>query len=460
MIKSFKEDRPFYKRLFIITLPIVLQNLIASSLNMLDTMMIGSVGEVELASVGIANQYYFLYSLMIMGISAGCGVFIAQLWGKKDVANIKKTLGIGLIAGVVATVIFGLLGAFFSKEIMSIFSTDKRVIEIGSDYLVIVVLSYLFTAITFNYAAALRSVGNTVLPMWASFIGLITNGVLNYILIFGKLGIPSLGVQGAAIATVTARIVECTIIIVGVYSKNKVLNAKVREFFGISNEVFNGLFKVTIPIVINEACWGLGNVTYVAIYGRIGTGAAASIQICTTVMNLFMIVTFGLANAAVVIVGNEIGANREERGRIYAKRISKLAIMVSIVLSLVLAISAPAILSIFNISEAVRLDSLYILYIYSAVLIVKVYNAVMIVGVLRGGGDATFGSLIQAITLWCIGIPLAFIGAFILHLPVYLVVFLTFIEEAIKVVIMIKRFRSDKWIHNIVKNIGGKNEIA
>ena len=453
LVKSFKEDKKFYKRLFLITLPIVIQNLIASSLNMLDTMMIGQVGEVELASVGIANQYYFLFNLIIMGISAGCGVFIAQLWGKKDEKNIKRTLGVGLIGGVLATLVFGLIGLLIPEKIMAIFNIDPNVIEIGSEYLVIVVMSYLFTSITFNYAAALRSVGNTVLPMWASFIGLLTNGFLNYVLIFGKFGAPVLGVKGAALATVTARIFECTIILIGVYSKNNVLRAKLSEFVGISKDVFKGLYKVTLPIILNEACWGLGNVTYAAIYGRIGTGASASIQICTTIMNLFMIITFGLANASVVIIGNEIGANREEEGKIYAKRISKLAIIVSIILAGILALSSSSILSMFNVSESVKRDSLYILYIYSAILIIRVYNAVMIVGVLRGGGDATYGSLVQGITLWCIGIPLAFIGAFVIKLPVYLVVLMTFAEEAIKVVIMLKRFKSGKWIHNMVKDI-------
>lgn len=453
LVKSFKEDKKFYKRLFLITLPIVIQNLIASSLNMLDTMMIGQVGEVELASVGIANQYYFLFNLIIMGISAGCGVFIAQLWGKKDEKNIKRTLGIGLIGGILATLVFGLIGLLIPEKIMAIFNIDPKVIEIGSEYLVIVVMSYLFTSITFNYAAALRSVGNTVLPMWASFIGLLTNGFLNYVLIFGKFGAPVLGVKGAALATVTARVFECTIILIGVYSKNNVLRAKLSEFVGISKDVFKGLYKVTLPIILNEACWGLGNVTYAAIYGRIGTGASASIQICTTIMNLFMIITFGLANASVVIIGNEIGANREEEGKIYAKRISKLAIIVSIILAGILALSSSSILSMFNVSENVKRDSLYILYIYSAILIIRVYNAVMIVGVLRGGGDATYGSLVQGITLWCIGIPLAFIGAFVIKLPVYLVVLMTFAEEAIKVVVMLKRFKSGKWIHNMVKDI-------
>lgn len=447
------KDKAFYRRLFCITVPIVIQNLIASSLNMLDTLMIGRVGEVELAAVGIANQYYFLYSLIAMGIGAGCGVFIAQLWGKKDKENIKRSLGIGLMVGGIISIMFMAVGILIPEKIMSLFNKDPRVIKIGSEYLVIVAISYFFTSITFNYAAALRSIENTVLPMVASFMGLITNGILNYIFIFGKLGIKPMGVKGAACATVIARTVECLIILISVYAKNKVLNAKIKELISPSKKVVESIYKVTLPIVLNEACWGLGNVTYAAIYGRIGTGAAASIQICTTVMNLFMIITFGLANASVVVIGNEIGANREDMGKIYAKRISKLTFLISIVLSVVLAFMAKPIMSVFNISEAVRLSSLYILYIYSAVLIVKVCNNVLIVGILRGGGDATYGSLLQAITLWFIGIPLAAISAFILKFPVHLVVLMTAVEEIIKVLILLRRFYSNKWIHNMVKDM-------
>lgn len=459
ILKDFHEDKEFYKRLFFITFPIVIQNLITSSLNMLDTLMIGKVGEVELASVGIANQYYFLYSIIVLGISIGSGVSIAQLWGKKDEKNIKRVLGLGLMIGISTTIIFVLIAQIFPQNIINIFNIDPQVIKIGGEYLKIVSIGYIFTSLTFSYATALRSLGNTVVPMLASFIGLLVNGILNYILIFGKLGLPAMGVKGAALATVIARITECSILLIYVYSKNKILNATIKEMTNITKDIVNLIYKITIPIVLNEACWALGNITYAAIYGRIGTKAAASIQICTTVMNLFMIITFGMADAAVVIIGNEIGANREERGKLYAKRISKLTVMIAFILSGILAISAAPILSVFNVSEEVKRDSLYILYIYSAMLIVKVYNAVIIVGVLRGGGDATYGTVLQGITLWCIGIPAAFVGAFILHLPVYLVVMMTVSEEIIKSIVLLKRFRSYKWIHNVVKEMGEEDSV-
>lgn len=451
-LSNYKKDKEFYRRLFIIALPIAMQSLITSSLNMLDTMMIGKVGELELAAVGIANQYYFLYSLLTNALAIGSGVLIAQLWGKKDTINIKRTLSKSLFYNVVLTIGFMILGLLLPGKIMSVFSNDPAVIEIGIDYSKIVVISYLFTSITFTFASGLRSIGNTKLPMWGSFIGLLVNGVLNTVLIFGLLGAPKMGIRGAALATLIARIVEFIIVVGIVYTKIDILKLKFKDMFELPESLSATLNKVTLPIFLNEACWAFGNITYTAIYARIGTSAAASIQICSTVMNLFMIVTFGLANASVVIIGNEIGANREDEAISASKKISSLSIKISIILAVMLALSAKPIISFFNVSAEVKMASQYILYIYALILIFKIYNAVMIIGILRGGGDTTYGSILQAFTLWLIGIPLAAFAAFVLKLPVYYVVMFAMIEEIVKLFIMMSRFKSFKWIKNMVND--------
>jgi len=451
-LSNYKKDKDFYRRLFIIALPIVIQSLITSSLNMLDTMMIGKVGELELASVGIANQYYFLYSLLANSIPIGSGVLIAQLWGKKDTINIKRTLSRSLFYNVILTTLFIVLGLLLPGQIMSIFSNDTAVIEIGINYLKIVVISYLFTSITFTFSSGLRSIGNTKLPMWGSFIGLIVNGVLNAILIFGLFGAPRMGIKGAALATLIARIVEFIIVVGIVYLKVDILKLKFKDILELPKSLSETLNKVTLPIFLNESCWAFGNITYTAIYASIGTSAAASIQICSTVMNLFMIVAFGLANAAVVIIGNEIGANREDEAISASKKISSLSVKISLMLAIVLALLAKPIVSFFNVSSEVKIAAQYILYIYALMMVFKVYNAVMIVGILRGGGDATYGSILQGFTLWLIGIPLAAFATFILKLPVYYVVMFAAVEEIIKVILMMRRFKSFKWIKNMVND--------
>lgn len=337
-------------------------------------------------------------------------------------------------------------------KIMGVFNNDSTLIKIGIEYLQIVVVSYLFTTISFTFASALRSIGNTSLPMWASFIGLIVNGLLNAILIFGMLGMPALGIKGAAIATLTARIVEFLIIVIKVYTKVDILKVKLSFGLQLSKSLSSTMNKVTMPILINEACWALGNIAYAAIYARISTSAAASIPICTTVLNLFMIVTFGLANVAVVIIGNEIGANREEKAIEASKKISSLSIKISVLLAFLMALLAKPVVGFFNVSDEVKFSSQIILYIYSCILVFRVYNAVMIVGILRGGGDATFGSILQGCTLWLIGIPLAALAAFILKLPIYYVVAFAMIEEIVKVLFMRRRFKSFKWIKNMVND--------
>ena len=456
-LSNYKKDKEFYIRLFVITLPIAMQSLITSSLNMLDTMMIGKIGELELASVGIANQYYFLYSLLANSIPIGSGVLIAQLWGKKDTLNIKRTLSRSLFYNIILTLGFMILGLSLPGKIMSIFSNDPAVINIGIDYLKIVVISYLFTSITFTFASGLRSIGNTKLPMWGSFIGLIVNGVLNAILIFGLFGAPKMGIKGAALATLIARIVEFIIVVGAVYLKVDVLKLRFKDMLELSKSLSETLNKVTLPIFLNESCWAFGNITYTAIYASIGTSAAASIQICSTVMNLFMIVAFGLANAAVVIIGNEIGANREDEAISASKKISSLSVKISIVLAIVLALLAKPIVSFFNVSAEVKMAAQYILYIYALVMVFKVYNAVMIVGILRGGGDTTYGSILQGLTLWLIGIPLAAFATFVLKLPVYFVVMFATVEEIIKLLLMMRRFKSFKWIKNMVND--EQNEV-
>ena len=451
-LSNYKKDKEFYRRLFIIALPIAMQSLITSSLNMLDTMMIGKVGELELAAVGIANQYYFLYSLLTNALAIGSVVLIAQLWGKKDTINIKRTLSKSLFYNVALTIGFMILGFLLPGKIMSVFSNDPAVIEIGIDYSKIVVISYLFTSITFTFASGLRSIGNTKLPMWGSFIGLLVNGVLNAVLIFGLLGAPKMGIRGAALATLIARIVEFIIVVGVVYTKIDVLKLKFKDMLELPKSLSTTLNKVTLPIFLNEACWAFGNITYTAIYARIGTSAAASIQICSTVMNLFMIVTFGLANASVVIIGNEIGANREYEAISASKKISSLSIKISIILAVILALLAKPIISFFNVSAEVKMASQYILYIYALILVFKIYNTVMIIGILRGGGDTTYGSILQAFTLWLVGIPLAAFAAFVLKLPVYYVVMFAMIEEIVKLFIMMNRFKSFKWIKNMVND--------
>ena len=435
MKKKFQNlftDSVFYRNLLIVALPIVIQNFIGCSLNLIDTIIVGKLGVSEIAAVGIANQYFILFNLLVMGLYSGCGIFISQFWGKKDTKSIRKVLGIALVSGVSISIIFAIIGTIIPGKIISVFSNDFKVVSLGEEFLRIICISYVFTAVTFAYSVALRCIEKAIIPMIISAIAIVINTALNYILVFGKFGFSPMGVSGSATATLIARIIEAFMMVIYTYKYNKVLAAKISELVDVTKEFVLNVYKTAIPVVLNEACWGLGVIVYAGIYGRIGKEAVASVQICTTIQNVFMVVVFGLANASAVMIGNKIGAGEEHTGKIYAKRFCVLGAIVAISLSGLLALTAPNMLSFFNVSTEVLHDSLIILYVTSLILIVRVFNIILIVGILRGGGDAKYSLMIEACTMWLIGVPLAFIGAFILKLPIYLVVALVTVEEIIK----------------------------
>lgn len=445
-------SKQFYWQLFVLALPIILQNFITSSLNMVDTIMIGHVGETEIAAVGIANQYFFLFNLIIIGIHSGCSVFIAQFWGKKDQENIRKVLGIGLLASSIIAVFFSILAIFYPHRIMMVFSEDPEVVRLGGIYLRAVGISYLFTGISFGYSTAARSIGNTMLPMLVSAFALFCNTLLNYFLIFGKAGFPALGVEGAAIATVIARIIEALLLYVCTYQV-EALKVTWQDLKGISREYVAKIMKTILPVVLNESSWGLAFVIYSVVYARISTQAITAMQINNTVQNLFTVAGFGIANAAAVMIGHKIGAGKEEEGEEYAWRFSYLSLGTGVLLGVMLALSAPLILSFFKVSGEVYHVTLFIMYFTALVMPIRVYCIIGIVGILRGGGDVRFSFIAEGITMWFIGVPLAFISAFIFDLNVEYVVAIISIEELTKAIIIFWRLLNKQWIKNLVREI-------
>lgn len=440
----------FYNTLLKLSIPIVIQNLITSSINAVDTLMIGKLGEVEIAAVGIANQYFFLFNLLIIGITSGAGIFISQYWGQKDEKNIHRTLGLSLISSTVFSILFTIVAMIIPEYIMLAFNKDPYVIQLGTDYLKIVSISYVFTAISLVYGVSSRCVEDTIGPMLVSIIALLTNASLNYIFIFGHLGFPAMGVKGAAIATLVARVVETIALIIYIFFKKGILAAKFKSIMDISKDFIERSLKTIIPVVINDMCWALAMIIYAIAYGYLGTQAMAAVQITTTIQNVFMVFTFGLANGASVMIGHQVGAGNIDISLEYTKRFIKLSTIVGIVIGILLAISSPLILSFFNISQEVYQSALRILYIIAITMVIKVIGIVNIVGILRGGGAVSYSLKVEALTMWLVGVPLVFFGSFILKLPVEWVVLLVSLEEVAKVIFTMKKLKGKEWIRQII----------
>lgn len=443
------KDKVYFKTLLVIALPIVLQNLIASSLNMLDTIMVGMLGEAEIAAVGIGNQVFLLFNVIVIGLGSGCGIFIAQYWGKEDVKNIRRVMGICLISASV--IAFAFTGAIllFSKEIVHIFNIDPNVIKHGGVYLKVVSISYIFTAITFSISNASRSIERAISPMVISFLALVSNGILNYIFIFGKLGLEPMGVKGAALGTVAARAFEAVALTLYVIKTNKVLLGSLHDLLDLSKDFVKNIYNTVSHVILNEAAWAFGMVIYSIIYGRMGTRELASIQIYNTISNFFTVIMLGTANASVVMIGKQIGRGDEEQAKRYGHQFVVLAIIIGMVISVSMAVSTKHIVNIFDVSDEVKHYTTMILYVVSAILTIRYLNVTMVIGVLRGGGDAKYGLFVDWFSMYFVGIPLAIVGAFVLKLPVYWVVALICSEELVKLFLVVKRLKSGNWIKTI-----------
>ena len=435
--------------MFRIALPITLQNLVLASLNLVDTIIIGGLGETAIAGVGLANQYFFLLNLLLFGVTSGAAIFTAQYWGNRDVKNIRRVLGLCIMTGGIGAFLFTIGGILFPNQILSIFSKDGDVILLGSRFLRIVSFSYIVTAFTFAYSFILRSTGNVKAPLAVSVTALGINTVLNYLLVYGYLGFPEMGVEGSATATVIARFVEFLLIIAIVYIRKYPVAATLKEMTDITASFVKQFFKVTLPVILNESMWALGVTLYAIVYARMGTDAIASTNISGTIEKIVWVVFLGFGNACAVMIGNKIGAGDKKEVVIYANRFAILGPAAALLAGIAMIFLSHFLLAPYNVSPAVMDYAQKNLIVFFLFMWAKVFNYINIVGILRSGGDTTFCLFLDTGGVWLVGVPLAFLGGLVFHLPIYWVYALVQIEEVIKLIIGIPRLVSKKWINNL-----------
>lgn len=450
-IQSQIDKKSFTRKMLYIAVPIMVQALIAASVNLIDTLMVGKLGEAAIASLGVANQYFMLYLMAVKGIYAGVGIFISQYWGKKDISRIKAFTVLNLKLGMMLTMLFVLVGSLMPEYIIGLFTTDGDVIQLGASYLMIVVISYLPYTISEGYSNTSRNVGRTMLPMIASIVALCVNVVLNYGLIYGKLGMPELGVQGAAIATLIARLIEMAVVLFAVYFNYKDIAVSLKDFIKSSRDVFNQVVAPMSQVVLNDVFWGLGMTIYTMIYGRIGTGALASVQIMTTVQNLFTTVIMAISAAACVMIGNQIGEGNHKLVKEQALYFIRIILYVTLIIGVFVGATVNMILSFFTIEAGVRQSAELLLYITAAFMPIRGLGMLFIIGILRGGGDAKSALKIELFTMWIIGVPACYLGAIILGWPVEKVYLLVMAEEIVKLILTSIRFKRDEWINDFTQ---------
>ncbi len=448
-------DREYIHEMRKIAVPIIVQQLMFSGLNMLGVIFVGQKGEVSVAAVGLAGQVAFLLNLVHFGIISGAAMFTAQFWGRRDIPNLRRVLGLCLMLAICASLIFFALAQLLPHQILSIYSKDAEVIQLGTDYIRTFSWTFLFFGITFSYALVMRSTGNVKIPTVISVVALSISTILSYALIFGKLGLPEVGIRGVAIAAVIARAFECVTLIAITYLTRSPVAASLRELTDFDAGFIGRVIKPMLPVILNELFWSLGITTYNVIYGRMGTASFAAMNIVSTMEQVAFVIFIGISNATSVLVGNRIGADKEDEAFTYAGRSLGLGIFGGLVIGLLLQLVKAPILSLYNVSPEVIENAGYIMNVITCFLWIRVNNMTIVVGILRAGGDTRFSLFLDGIIIWIIGVPMAYMGAFVFDLPVYFVYLCAMSEELTKWILGIFRYRSRKWINNLAAQVDG-----
>ena len=454
-ILSFYRDAEYFREVQKIAVPIIIQQLMFSGLNMLGVVFVGQKGDAAVAAVGLAGQVAFLLNLVHFGIISGAAMFTAQFWGRRDVPNLRRVLGLCLMLAILTSLIFFALAQLLPFQILSIYSKDAAVIELGASYMRTFSWTFLFFAITFSYALVMRSTGDVKTPTAVSVVALIISTFLSYSLIFGKFGLPEVGIRGAAMAAVIARAFECITLITLTYLKKSPVAASLRELTDFDVAFVTKVIKPMLPVILNELFWSLGITTYNIIYGRMGTTSFAAMNIVSTIEQVAFVLFIGISNATSVLVGNRIGADKEDEAFIYAGRSIGLGILGGILIGAALQLVKAPVLSLYNVSPEVIENVGHLINVVTFFLWVRVNNMTIVVGILRAGGDTRFSLFLDGIIIWLVGVPMAYLAAFVLHLPVYLVYLFAMSEEATKWLLGISRYRSRKWINNLAAQVEG-----
>lgn len=454
MDSSVKE---LYKKVFTIGIPVSIENMIYSLMNFIDVFMVGKenvvlgLGTAAVAGLGFANQIFMIFMVSLFGLNSGGGILAAQYYGKKDYKNLKKCLGITITVGLLFSFLFFLMGLFIPEKIIGIFTSDPKVLKLGANYFRIIALIYPLIGLGYSFNMQLRAIGKNQYSLYSTIIGLCINLVGNYLFINGNLGFPAMGVVGAAIATVIARIVSIFYLIYIIYKNKLPMAGNFQELFKLSWSFIAKALKISLPVFGHEIMWVTGVSMYVIIYGRIGTEATAAIQVVKSISNLVFTLVFGLSSGTAAIIGQEIGAGNEENAYKYGVELLKISLVIGTAVALFVYAICPVVLILMKVDSAIYPLARQIVFSEGILIIIKTTGTLFIVGVLRAGGDTLWTMFADLIPLWTFAIPLTYIAGLKFGLPIALVYLCSGSDELLKMPFCIQRLKSRKWINNLVK---------
>ena len=441
----------FYRTVIALVVPMALQNLINVGVTAADVIMLGAVGEKALSGASLAGQVQYIMTLFLFGLTSGATVLTAQYWGKGDKKAIEKILGMAVKAAVCVTALFTVAAFAIPEYLMRIFTSDPEVIAEGINYLQIVGFTYIMIGVTQAYLYIMRSVERVVVATVVYLMSLICNIILNAVFIFGLFGLPAMGVRGAALGTLCARILE--VVLVAGYARlfNKEIKLRMQYVIHTDRVLFRDFMQYALPVVINEVMWGLGTATNTAILGHMGSAAVAANSVAQVARQLATVVAFGLSSAAAIQLGKTIGEKKTEHARAYAKQFIILSVVMGAIGGVLILAISPVAAAALSLTETAK-DYLRIMFIVMSYFVIgQAFNSTMVVGIFRSGGDTRFGLILDVTTMWCCSILFGFLAAFVFKLSVPIVYMILMRDEIIKNPITYKRYRSYKCLKYVTR---------
>lgn len=443
------KDVGFYKKVARIAIPIALQGLITTGVNMMDTIMVGAVGETELSAVSLANQFINIFHIFCMGIGMGASVLVARYYGMRDRSALKKTVSIMLRLCLIMATLFCVATIALPRQIMQIYTAEEHIITQGISYLQYSIVSYFFLGLSLTSTIVLRNVGQVKIPLYTSIAAFFVNVGANYVFIFGKLGLPQMGVAGAALGTLVARVFEFAVICGYLFLKDKEIGFRLRHLFQPVGVLWREYIRISIPVLISDGILALGNNSVAMVIGRLGESFVAANAVTTVAQQLSSVMIQGFSQAGAIVTGYTLGEGDKKKALSQGYAFLGLGFAFGLVAAGIITVISMPLIGAYNLSTETQQIARELMLSISIIIVFQATNSIMTKGVLRGGGDTKVLMLADNIFLWVASIPLGILAGLVLHLPAFWIYFALKIDQVLKAVWCVIRLRSGKWIKKI-----------
>lgn len=448
-MKLFTSDRNFYRKTIRLAVPITLQCLITTGVNMTDSIMVGSLGEASLSAVSLANQFINIFVFACMGLGQGASILSARFWGMGDKDALKRTISISFKYAFALSLVFTVVTLFMPELIMRMYISDADVVSEGVRYFGFSTYCYIFWGLSLVCSNILRSVGQVRVPLYTAILAFVSNVGLNYIFIFGKLGSPKMGVVGAALGTLIARILEFGVSFGYLFFADRSIRYRFQDILLRSGHLNKEFFKVAFPVVVSDSLQGFGNNFIAMITGQIGSQFVAAYSITTVTQQMSTVLTQGVAQSSSVVIGHTLGGESVKKAKEEADAFIGLGLVVGIIAAgLILILSGP-IISVYNITDSTKEIAQQLMYAIAFIVLFRAINSILTKGVLRGGGDTRFLMVADIIFLWVASVPLGYLTGVVLAAPAFVAYCALRIDEILKCILCFTRLRSGKWVKKI-----------